>query len=92
VRTKVLANATKHGIGEHDVAYAWSTQIRSRQRHGADDPEIWIAIGVLPDGRLAELVGFRLEDGGWCVFHANTPPTKKFLKELGLEGGKHGSD
>lgn len=70
--------------GPDEVAYAWENPLRCRQRNGADDPPLWIAIGVLADGRMAELVGFLDEGGIWCVFHAMVPPTKKFKKELGF--------
>lgn len=55
---------------------------------GTDDPPLWISIGVLPDGRMAELVGFLDVSGTWCVFHAMTPPTKKFMKELRFDRGQ----
>jgi hypothetical protein len=83
-------NALKHGLSERDIAYAWESPVRCRQRNGTDEPPIWIAIGSLPDGRMAELVAFQDEVGRWCVFHALTPPTLKFIKELGLRGGRHG--
>lgn len=80
---RVHRNALKHGLSEDDVAHAWETPIRCRQRHGTDDPLLYISIGVLPDGRFVEMVGFMDTDGCWCVFHAFTPPTKKFKRELG---------
>ncbi|MBQ9001498.1 MAG: hypothetical protein IJ087_06560 [Eggerthellaceae bacterium] len=86
---RVHEHATKHGLTESEVAYAWENTIKSRRRHGTDDPPIWIAIGILPDGRFAELVAFMDMKGTWCVFHAMTPPTKKFKRELGL--GKEGT-
>jgi hypothetical protein len=90
MRIKVFSNALKHGLSEDDVLYAWQSPIRCRQRNGTDDPAIWIAIGVLPNGKMAEMVAFQDIDGFWCVFHAMTPPTKKFILELGLKGDKHG--
>jgi uncharacterized DUF497 family protein len=81
---RVHNNALKHGLSEEDVAYAWDNTIRSRQRNGTNDPPLWIAIGALPNGRLAELIGFLDSDMVWCVFHALVPPTKKFKRELGF--------
>ena len=80
---RVHGNALKHGLTSSEVAYAWENPIRCRQRHGTDDPPLWIAVGTLPDGRFAELIGFMDVDGIWCVFHALVPPTKKFKHELG---------
>ena len=90
MKIRVLPHALKHGIDEESVAYAWQSSIRCRQRNGTDGPAIWIAIGVLPDGRMAELAAFQDEDAYWCVFHAKAPPTKKFIKELDMNRGRHG--
>lgn len=88
----VLSHAFKHGLNEYEVVWAWKNPLKSRQRSGSNDPPLWIAVGSLPDGRLAELVGFLGADGCWHVFHAKVPPTKKFLRELGMDGGKrHGT-
>ena len=80
---RVHRNALKYGLSKEQVAYAWESPIRCRQRHATDDPPLWISIGSLPDGRFAELIGFMDIDGTWCVFHAMVPPTKKFKRELG---------
>lgn len=85
--TVVLPHALKHGLSADEVAYAWDSPIACRQRSGENDPPIWIAIGVLPDGRMAELVALENAAGQWVVFHAMVPPTKKFVKELGLDRG-----
>jgi uncharacterized DUF497 family protein len=82
--TKVLQNALKHGLTEKDVAYAWGSLLRCRQRMSNDEPTRWIAVGLLPNGQAAELVAFQDVHGEWNVFHAMAPPTKKFIKELGL--------
>lgn len=82
----VLPHALKHGLTEEEVTYAWNCPIRCRQRQSNDEPPRWIAIGCLPDGRFAELVAFQDAGGTWVVFHAMTPPTKKFKKELGMRG------
>jgi hypothetical protein len=87
---RILTHALKHGLCKEDVAYAWESPLRCRQRNGVNDPALWIAIGTLPDGRMVELVAFQDNTGHWCVFHAKTPPTTKFITELGLKGGKHG--
>jgi len=90
MKTQVLSCALKHGLSESDVIYAWESPIRCRQRQSKDEPPRWIAIGILPDGRMAELVAFESLAGEWCVFHAKVPPTTKFINELGLKGGIHG--
>ncbi len=85
---RVHSHALKHGLKSEDIAFAWENPIKCRQRNGADDPPIWISIGLLPNGQLAELVAFIDDAGIWCVFHAMTPPTKKFKRELQIDRRK----
>ncbi|GEM_PF-498677 len=80
-------HALKHGLSEEEVRHAWCTPIACRQRGGECDPPTWVAIGVLPDGRMAELVALEDSQGRWHVFHAMVPPTKKFRWELGMARG-----
>lgn len=56
----VEPHALKHGLNAEEIRYAWDTPIACRQRSAENDPPIWIAIGVLSDGCMAELVA--LED------------------------------
>lgn len=81
---EVDPHALKHGLTTDEVRYAWETPIACRSRSGVDDPPIYIAIGILPDGCMAELVALESSRGTWVVFHAMVPPTKKFLRELGM--------
>jgi hypothetical protein len=90
MKTRILPHALRHGLTEDEVAYAWASLIRCRQRQSGDDPPRWIAIGSLPDGRMVEMVAFESLAGEWYVFHAMTPPTTKFIQELGLKAGRHG--
>lgn len=82
--TEADAHTLKHGLTEDEIRQAWDTPIACRQRNREDDPPIWIAIGVLPDGRMAELIALENSSGQWVVLHAMTPPTKKFMRELGM--------
>ena len=66
-------HALKHGLSEEEVRHAWCTPIACRQRGGECDPPTWVAIGVLPDGRMAELVALEDSQGRWHVFHAMVP-------------------
>lgn len=80
-------HALKHGLSEEEVRHAWCAPIACRQRGGECDPPTWVAIGVLPDGRMAELVALEDSQGRWHVFHAMVLPTKKFKRELGMARG-----
>lgn len=80
----VESHAFKHGLSESEIKYAWSAPVASRMRGDGSDPPRWIVAGWLPDGRLAQMVGVEDSQGRWHVFHAMTPVTKAFLKELGM--------
>lgn len=80
----VEPHALKHGLSVSEIRYAWATIMASRLRGDDSEPPRWIAIGWLPDGRLAQMVAIEDNKGDWRIFHAMTPPTKSFCKELGL--------
>ena len=49
----------------------------------------FVSIGFDQHGRAIEMTG-RKKPFGVLIFHANTPPTTRALKELGLGGDGHG--
>lgn len=69
-------------LSESDVLEAWNNCIRSRPRLHKN-PDEYIAIGIDGKGRQVELVAIRGTDGDWLIYHAFTPPTKNFKRELG---------
>lgn len=81
-------HALKHGLSVDDVIYAWETLVECRMRAGGTFPPRWIGLGILPDGRVTQLVATEDSLGVWHVFHAMTPPTKAFLKELRIDSRK----
>lgn len=76
---EVHPNALKHGLSANEVAQAWENYIIGAVRVPG---ELEVRIGADFSGREIELVGARLADGGWLVFHALRPPTKKVKKEI----------
>jgi hypothetical protein len=70
-------------ILDADALSAWKNCIRSVPRVDKS-PNEHLAVGADGNGRLMELVATRMADGFFVIFHAATPPTKKFLAELGL--------
>ncbi len=68
-------------IQEKDVLVAWEHCIRSIPRLEKNSSE-YAAVGVDGNGRLIEMIGVRLIDGLWLIYHAMTPPSKKILSEL----------
>ncbi len=74
---------TKHkNITENDVLTAWKNCSHYRIRTDKEQEE-YIALGTDTKGRLIQMVGV-LIDKDLLIYHALTPPTKKFLKEMGL--------
>ena len=53
--------------------------------------DVFVHEHALVHGRSIEVVG-RKKPFGVLIFHANTPPTARAYKELGLTGGAHGRD
>ena len=82
IMIRIHAKATEDGLSNEEIEHAWQHPVRCRQRNGADDPDIWITVGVLPDGSLAGLAGFMDEQGVWCVFYAKKDPAEMFIQEL----------
>lgn len=74
-------------LSAEDVREAWAFSLHAAVRHRSafDD---YLVIGVDGQGRLIEMIAVRKDDG-WLIYHANTPPTKRVLDELGLAKGNH---
>jgi hypothetical protein len=70
-------------ISDRDVKDAWNNVLLSAPRRKVI-PFRWIAIGMDSKGRLLEMVARRNDNGLWLIYHALTPPTKKFYQELGV--------
>lgn len=76
-------HAFKHDISEGDIRHAWRNGFACVQRYRPDERIDYLVIGQDTRGRLIEVLA-RLTPKGYIAFHAFTPPTKKVLKELGL--------
>lgn len=70
-------------IGGQDVLDAWDACIRAVPRIDRN-PNEYIAVGCDSKGRLLEMIAVHTDQGGWVIYHAFTPPTRKALKELGI--------
>lgn len=85
----VHEHALVHGLSEKQVLHAWQHAVAVARR-GCESGEVdFVAIGFDQHGRAIEMTG-RKKAFGVLIFHANTPPTARALRELGLEGGGHG--
>ncbi len=77
-------HALKHGLTEDEVCYAWENFVRRQSRATPRTDQI-VAIGVTRQGKMVQMIGI-MKPYGTLVYHALTPPTKKFLKELDMLG------
>ena len=85
----VHEHALVHGLSEEQVLHAWRNAV-SVVRRGCESGEVdFVAIGFDQHDRAIEMTG-RKKPFGVLIFHANTPPTTRALKELGLGGDGHG--
>ena len=72
-------------LSEADVLAAWDACIAHVMRLDLDRCEC-LAVGCDTRGRLVEMVAAESRGGGWVIYHAFTPPTRKELRELGMLG------
>lgn len=79
----VAPHAFKHGLTERQIVQAWNNALYKQERLAVDEYIDYVAIGFDDAGNAIELIACKKEYG-WFVYHANTPPTKRVLKELGL--------
>ena len=78
-------NATKHGLAEEQILHAWYNAIEVVRRDRHDGLIDYVAIGFEQNGRPIEMTA-RRKPAGFLIYHANTPPTLRAFKELGLTG------
>ena len=81
----VMERAKKHGLSEEQILQAWRNHIglvlRLERNDGLVDHK---TIGFSDDGKVIELTA-RVKKFGFLIFHANTPPSERTLRELGFE-------
>lgn len=80
----IMDRALKHGLSEEQVRRAWDNHIDTVLRIERDDGYVdYKTIGFSDEGHVIELTA-RLKPFGFLIYHANTPPTARAYKELGL--------
>lgn len=82
VHSRVMARHPE--LSEDDVRSAWRNAIELVRRE-CDDGVRYVAAGADSRGRLIEMVAMA-RDGAYLIYHAMTPPSKKTLAELHLQG------
>lgn len=71
---------------DEDVLTAYRNSLRYAQRADKDEIE-FAGIGTDGRGRLVEYVAVVLPEGRLLIYHAQTPPAKGMLEELGFMKG-----
>ncbi|MDR3053341.1 MAG: hypothetical protein LBU48_05730 [Coriobacteriales bacterium] len=84
-RILVFEHALKHGLTEDQILHAWRNAFETATINRIDGAIDQVAIGFDQNGRAIEMTA-RLKPFGLLIYHANTPPTPRTLKELGLTG------
>lgn len=79
----IMERALKHGLSEEQIGHAWRNAIDFLRIDAEDDGVIIKAIGFDADGRGIEITA-REKPFGMLVYHANTPPSTRALREFGL--------
>ena len=82
--TIIEEQALRYGLSEEEVRYAWQATIAYRQRNAENEPPVWVVVGMMPNGQLAELAGLEDAHGDWRVFYAKAPATQKVQNDLEL--------
>ena len=78
-------HATKPGLSNEQLLHAWKNAIEVGRRDRHDGLCDYVATGFDQGGRPLEMTA-RRKSAGFLIYHANTPPTPRALKELGLTG------
>ena len=81
----VFDHALIHGLTEEERLAAWENQFVSATVVRANGNVDIVALGDA-SGKLVEMTA-REKTWGLLIFHANTPPTNRALRELGIEEG-----
>ena len=79
----IMERALRHGLGEEQIRHAWRNAVDFLRIDCEDGRVLIKAIGFDPSGRGVEISARELP-GGMLVYHANTPPTPRALREFGL--------
>ena len=79
-------HAYKHGLTSDEIEHAWRNAFEQARRDRADGRVDYLLVGLDQKGRLIELIARCCGKDQYIIFHAITPPTRKFLLEMGLSG------
>ena len=76
-------SALKHGLTEEEIATAFEQSVKFKNRDSnRNGAFVRMVIGVLPNGKTCELIGFFSTMDEFVVFHALSPARKSFISEV----------
>lgn len=79
-------HALKHGLTETDITCAWNSAFAWFRRDLENGGIDYVLVGLDGRNRLMELIArYCSEQDGYIIFHALVPPTRKMLKEIGID-------
>lgn len=83
----IMNRALRHGLSEEQIRHAWRNAVDFLRIDLDEGDEYCVkAIGFDASGRGIE-ISARAKPFGLVVYHANTPPSARAIREFGL-GGK----
>lgn len=76
-------SALKHGLTREEIAVAFEQSVKYKNRDcNRNGSFVRMIIGVLPNGKTCELIGFFSNMDEFVVFHALSPARKSFISEV----------
>ena len=81
----IFEHALRHGLSEEQITHAWRNAFASATIVRDTGITDIVAIGFDQNGNAIEMTA-RMKPFGLLIYHANTPPTPRAFKELGLAG------
>ena len=79
----IMQRAYKHGLTEEQITHAWRNAVDFLRIDTESGATIIKAIGFDSSGKGIE-ISAREQPFGMLIYHANTPPTARALREFGL--------
>lgn len=74
----------KHDLTAQSILQAWRNPISSGRRERSDGYVDYLVVGFDCSGRAIEIVAQEVNSNLLVIYHADSPPRQRMLKELGL--------
>lgn len=81
IRERAIA---KHDLSEERILQAWRNPVKSARRDRVDGRVDYLVVGFDSSGRAIEIVAEEMSNGLIVIYHADSPPRQRMMKELGL--------